>query len=116
MTNLNAEDGLSIYLQRMKIDECFRDLKNLLGLDKLMNKQRTYMEKMVALLTIAYVIGLWLGEALRASLFPENTRKHRLYSGLFVLLKLTPPREFCQISLYASASFPLLILNVRTFV
>jgi hypothetical protein len=28
MTNLSAEEGLAIYLQRMKIDESFRDLKN----------------------------------------------------------------------------------------
>lgn len=34
MTNLKAEDGLDIYLQRMKIEESFRDLKNLLGIEK----------------------------------------------------------------------------------
>jgi hypothetical protein len=36
VTNLSAEQGLDVYLQRMKIDESFRDLKNLLGMDKLM--------------------------------------------------------------------------------
>jgi len=45
MTNLKAEDSLEIYLQRMKIDECFRNMKNFLGLEKLMNKRRTAMEK-----------------------------------------------------------------------
>ena len=50
MTNLDAEQGLTIYLQRMKIDESFRDMKSLLGMEKLMNKRRDHMEKMVALL------------------------------------------------------------------
>jgi transposase len=116
MNNLKAEDGLAIYLQRIKIEECFRDLKNLLGLEKLMNKRRDQMEKMVALLMIAYVIGLWLGEILRTVLLPENTYKHKLYSGLFVFLKLRPPPNFSQCSLQALASFSSLIFNVRTFV
>ena len=50
MTNLDAEQALNIYLQRMKIEESFRDIKNLLGLEKLMNKRHDHMEKMVALL------------------------------------------------------------------
>lgn len=116
MTNLKAEDGLQIYLQRMKIEECFRDMKNLLELEKLMNKRRDHMEKMVALLMIAYVIGLWVGEALRTNLFQENTRKYKLYSGLFIFLKLQPPPNFVQCSLLALASFSAFILNVRTFV
>lgn len=42
MTNLRkAEEGLAIYLQRMKIEEAFRDLKSLLNFHKLMNKRRT---------------------------------------------------------------------------
>jgi hypothetical protein len=40
------------------IEECFRNMKNLLGLEKLMNQQSAYMEKMVALIMIAYAIGL----------------------------------------------------------
>ena len=50
MTNLDTFQGLAIYLQRMKLEESFRDMKNLLGLEKLMNKHRDNMEKMVALL------------------------------------------------------------------
>jgi hypothetical protein len=34
ITNLPAEQGLNIYLQRMKIEGSFRDLNNLLGLKK----------------------------------------------------------------------------------
>ena len=117
MTNLKAEDGLAIYLQRMKIEECFRDMKNLLGLEKLMNKRRSYMEKMVALLVIAYVIGLWLGETLREALFPGDNRKYKLYSGLFVLLKLKliiSLQDYTRISLQAMVSFSQCILGVRT--
>ena len=117
MTNLDAKQGLDIYLQRMKIEESFRDMKNLLGLEKLMNKRRDHMEKMVALLLLAYAIGLWLGETLRSTLFPEDTRKHKLYSGLFVLLKLNlslPKHVFLPISSLALDSFSSLILPVRS--
>ena len=117
MTNLDAKHALDIYLQRMKIDESFRDMKNLLGLDKLMNKRRDHMEKMVALLLIAYAIGLWLGETLRKALFPEGTRKHKLYSGLFVLLKLKltiTRQDFLPISSHALTSFVNLVCPVRS--
>jgi hypothetical protein len=117
MTNLKAEDGLAIYQQRMKIEEAFRDMKSLLGLEKLMNKRRNHMEKMVALLLIAYAISLLLGEELRAFLFSDNDRKQKLYSGLFVLLKfklnISPP-EFRQVSSRALASFALLTHGVRS--
>ena len=44
MTDLDARQGQRIYFARMKIDETFRDLKTLLGLTKLMNKQQAIME------------------------------------------------------------------------
>lgn len=117
MTNLKAEDGLAIYFQRMKIEESFRDMKNLLGLEELMNNHRNHMEKMVALLLIAYSISLLLGETLRTFLFPENDRKQKLYSGLFVMLKLNLnllPPEYYQESSLALASFARLTQGVRT--
>ena len=117
MSNLEAKQGLSIYLQRMKIEESFRDMKSLLDLEKLMNKRRDHMEKMVALLLIPYAIGLWLGETLRSTLFPDGTRKHKLYSGLFVLLKIKLPlshHDFLPISTLPLTSFSYLILNVRS--
>ncbi len=83
MTNLKAEDGLAIYFQRMKIEEAFRDLKSLLNFHKLMNKRRTLMEKIVALILIAYAIALILGETLCDNLFPEGCRKQHIYSGPF---------------------------------
>lgn len=119
MTNLKAEDALDIYLQRMKIEESFRDLKNLLGMGKLMSKRRDHMEKMVALLLIAYTIGLWLGETLRETLFPKDTRKHKLYSGLFIFLilkfDLAPP-DFLRSASTALASLKTCLFPVRIHV
>jgi hypothetical protein len=108
MTDLQAEAGLQIYFQRMKIDESFRDLKNLLHLDKLMNKKSDHMEKMIALVMLAYSIGVLAGEGVRDAIFGEpikpkarapiteripdhpnlrQGKKWKLYSGLFILLK-----------------------------
>jgi|Deesub1362A_J573_1020465.scaffolds.fasta_scaffold15241_2 hypothetical protein len=49
----------------MKIEESFRDLKGLLGMERLMNKTQENMEKMIALLLIVYAIALLVGENLR---------------------------------------------------
>jgi len=108
MTNLEARQGLRIYFARMKIEETYRDLKSLLGLTKLMNKQQIYMEKMIALLLMVFTIGLLVGEELRDLLYAEpiaedelvedkeripgapslkKGKKWKRYSGLFVLLK-----------------------------
>jgi hypothetical protein len=115
MTNLKAEEGLAIYLQRMKIEEVFRDLKSLLNFHKLMNKRRILMEKMVALLLIAYAIALVLGETMRASFFPANSSKNKLYSGLFIFIKLkldlSPP-----LLSQARSAFSQFVFPVRTFV
>jgi len=119
MTNLPAEQGLDFYLQRMKIEQTFRDLKSLLGMDKLMCQKRHWMEQMVALALIAYAIGLVLGETLRTQLFPETSRKRKLYSGLFVLLKLKlslPDQQLKSIHAFALQAFHSILLPVRTFV
>jgi len=108
MTDLKAEVGLDIYFKRMKIDECFRNLKNLLHLDKLMNQKPEPMEKMIALVMLAYSIGVLTGEAVRDAVFGERIedstlalpteripnqpnlrqcRKWKQYSGLFIVLK-----------------------------
>jgi len=47
----------------------------LLNLEKLMNKGQEKLEKMIALVLLAYAIGLLVGE------------KWKLYSGLFIRLK-----------------------------
>jgi hypothetical protein len=108
MTDLKAEVGLQIYFQRMKIDETFRDLKHLLHLDTLMNQKPEQMEKMIALVMLAYSLGVLAGEAVRDAVFGEvihaqtrglstetipgqphlrQSQKWKLYSGLFILLK-----------------------------
>ena len=74
-----------IYKARMKIEESFKDLKSLLQLDKIMNKSRENMEKMIAMVLVAYAIGLLIGEAVRDQMY--QGRKHKLYSGLFILIK-----------------------------
>ena len=115
MTNLKAEEGLAIYLQRMKIEEAFRDLKSLLNFHKLMNKRRTLMEKMVAMILIAYSIALLLGETMRASFFPLDSPKNKLYSGAFIFIKLkldlSPP-----LLSQARSEFSQFVLPVRTYV
>jgi len=119
MTNLPAEQARSFYLQRMKIDESFRDLKHLLGMDKMMFQKRQSMEQMVSLALIAYAIGLVLGETLRSHLFPETSPKRKLFSGLFVLLKLKlalPYPEFRKITSLARQTFHSIVLPVRPFV
>jgi hypothetical protein len=108
MTNLEAKRALRIYFARMKIEETYRDLKSLLGMTKLMNKQQVYMEKMISLLLLIFTIGLLVGEELRDLLYGEpivadepvedkeripgspslkKGKKWKRYSGLFVLLK-----------------------------
>jgi hypothetical protein len=113
MTNMNAMVGLAYYYERMKIEEAFRDLKSLFNFQKLMNKLRTQMEKMVALLLIAYALALILGEAIRAELFPQDSRKHKLYSGPFIFLKLNPDLSPPILALSHSA-FSQMVCPVRT--
>jgi hypothetical protein len=115
MTNLDPMIGLAYYKQRMKIEEAFRDLKSLFHFDKLMNKRRTQMEKMVALLLIAYAIALILGETIRTHLFPEGTRKYKKFSGPYTLLKLKPIISPPILSL-AHSAFSQTIFPVRTHV
>ena len=142
MTNLEAKRGLQIYFARMKIEETYRDLKSLLGLTKLMNKQQVYMEKMVALLLLVFTIGLLVGEELRDLLYGEplvedqpigdhndpipgdptrkKGKKWKRYSGLFVLLKqkwtLTPDQKEAVLRVAFTTFQSLIQPHVRTFV
>jgi hypothetical protein len=139
MTTLEPERGLEIYLKRMKIEETFRDCKDLLHLTKLMNKKQPILEQMIALCLLAYVIGIWFGEAIRDVSYgkliveqlpeallnqpPIDANAHPkwlLYSGLFVLLKqklrLTS-EQVLLVSLAAASAFENLIYaDVRSFV
>jgi len=141
MTNLEAKRGLRIYFARMKIEETYRDLKSLLGLTKLMNKQQVYMEKMVSLLLLTFTIGLLVGEELRDLLYGEpiaadeqvdeteripgepslkKGRKWKRYSGLFVLLKqkwtLSHEQKTAVLDAALTTFRGLVYPNVRTFV
>jgi hypothetical protein len=61
-TNIEPKRALEIYLDRMKIEESFKDLKSLLGPERIMSKERQYMEKLIMLVLIAYTIGVLVGE------------------------------------------------------
>jgi hypothetical protein len=51
--NLDPKTALKIYLDRMKIEESFKDLKSLFGLERIMSKDRQYMEKIIMLVLIS---------------------------------------------------------------
>jgi hypothetical protein len=102
ITNMEPEAGLALYFQRMKIEICFRDLKSLLHIDKVMNKSQLYLNKMLAMVMLAYTISLIVGEAIQdvqyAQVIPHEVylltvasvdKRSRwfLYSGPFLLLK-----------------------------
>lgn len=139
MTDLEPRAASAIYDARMKIEESFRDLKSLLHIDKVMNQKQTLLEKMLALVMLAYSIGLVVGEQTRDSLYGisahsappsaqaipdkpalKQSRKWQLYSGLFVLLKHNLPlslSRFRRILRRALAQFvALLNYPVRTLV
>jgi hypothetical protein len=139
MTSLEAQRGLELYLKRMKIEEMFRDCKDLLHLTKLMNKKQALLEQMIALSLLAYVVGVWFGEAIRDIVYGQleisqlaealwnkpciDANAHPkwwLYSGLFVLLKQKlriSTDQVNAVSLVAASAFTLLVYgNVRSFV
>jgi hypothetical protein len=76
MSNVEEpERALELYRERMKVEQQFRHLKTLLHMDKLMNKRQDYMEKLIAMLCIAYTIGLVIGEHLRDWLHRQSGKK-----------------------------------------
>jgi hypothetical protein len=135
MTNLEPEAGLALYEQRMKIEICFRDLKSLLHIDKVMNKSHQYLDKMLAMVMLAYAICLLVGEVIRdvqyAHVDPkqvsiltvpacEKISRWRLFSGPFLLLKQRyrlNGKILRQIAKVALQIFTQLVYaNVRTLV
>jgi transposase len=94
MSNLDPEVALRIYFHRMKIEESFKDLKDLLGVTKVINKHQEYMEQMVALVLLAFSMAFLIGEAVRDRICvpppigqQEPGKRWQLYSGLFILLR-----------------------------
>jgi len=133
ITNMEPEAGLALYDQRMKIEICFRDLKSLLHINKVMNKSQVYLNKMLAMVMLAYAITLIVGEAIRdvqyAQVIPneldlltvpsvDKRSRWFLYSGPFLLLKRRyrlQPSVLHQIVKAALLIFTHLVFaNVRT--
>jgi hypothetical protein len=136
LTSGEPEDGLKTYTKRMKIETSFRDLKSLLHIDKVMNKSRTYLQKMIALVLMAYAMALLVGEAIRDVRYggvnpksidlwiepdlPKNSKWHS-FSGLFLLLKRSarldrPTLQKIVRAVLTLFSELLLGKNVRSFV
>ncbi|MFN3468043.1 MAG: transposase, partial [Candidatus Brocadiales bacterium] len=88
ITTLEPEEALKKYPMRMKVEECFRDLKDKLGMGQVMSKKRENMEKMVALLMIAYALAVLIGEEVRERL---SYHTKELYSGIHILLRQRLP-------------------------
>ena len=79
ISNLEPGAALEIYRARMKLEESFKDLKSLLFLEKIMNKKRDNMEKMVAMALLAYSIGLLVGEELRECMYGGGKKRGAVF-------------------------------------
>lgn len=78
-TNIEGKRALKIYEDRMKIEESFKDLKSLLGLEKIMSQNRQYMEKLIMLILIAYTIGVLVGEKIRDRMYRNEKKMEPLF-------------------------------------
>ncbi|MBN2250092.1 MAG: transposase [Campylobacterales bacterium] len=136
ITTMEPEEALDLYVKRMKIETSFRDLKSLLHMDKVMNKSQQRLERILALMMIAYAISLLIGEAIRdvqyAQVHPGDLdlltipstvkrSKWHSFSGPFLLLKQRYRLEYHQlrqIVSYILKIFTELVFgkNVRSFV
>lgn len=135
ITNMDPESGLKLYFQRMKIEICFRDLKSLLHIHKVMHKSQLYLNKMLAMVMLTYIITLFIGEAIRdvqyAQVLPQEVdlltvpivdKRSRwfLFSGPFLLLKQryrlqqSVLRQIVKVALLIFTH--LVFANVRTLV
>jgi hypothetical protein len=65
MGSLKPDELLEVYEKRMKVEQTFRDSKSLLNLEKVMSKRRDHLESTLALVLLAYGLGLMIGEAAR---------------------------------------------------
>ena len=136
ITNIDPDRALDIYLQRMKIEMEFRDLKSIFQANTIMNKSKLYLDQMIALLLLSYAIALMVGEAIRdvryADISPDQWDFRSLppcppnspwfsYSGIFVLLRqkrILDHRTLRKLVSCVFSSFSLLVSGdpVRSFV
>ena len=75
-SNLEPQQALEVYRGRMKIEQSFRDVKGLLGLEKAMPKKL-----LIAFMLLAYAVGLLVGETIRAELY-RGKRARGLFGAL----------------------------------
>jgi hypothetical protein len=136
ITNMPPEIALKIYLQRMKIEKTFRELKSILQLDTIMNKSHFFLDQMITLILLTFTITVLIGEAIRdvryAGADPDQIDLKNLpnvgkrsrwhsFSGVFVLLRQRRRLEHTILRKITSRVFTFfcsLILgdNVRSFV
>jgi len=92
--DLEDEEVISAYRERMKIEETFRDWKSYNGVGKLMFRKREILEKLLLVLMVAYTLFTLFGEMVKEKglLNPLERRKK---SGYF-LVKLGVSIELCK--------------------
>lgn len=73
--NLAPEQLVEVYERRMKIEQTFRDAKSLLGMEKVMSKKREQLEITLALVLLAYALGLMVGESARDAAYRWADKK-----------------------------------------
>lgn len=86
MGNLPPASLVEVYLKRMKIEQTFKDAKSLLNLEKVMSKRREQLETTLALVLLAYGLGLMIGEEARDEAYyggGNEKRGRRTGSGSF---------------------------------
>jgi hypothetical protein len=120
ITNLEPEEALRLYRERMKIETSFRDMKSIFNLNKIMNKSLLYLKRMISLLLIAYAISALVGEAIRDVRFagvrpdevdlltiPKTIADTRWYSfsGVFLLLRRRRRLSFATLAKIVSRVF-----------
>lgn len=75
MGNLPADELACVYEKRMKIEQTFKDSKSLLEMEKVMSKKREQLEITLALVLMAYALGLMVGEAARDEAYTQTDEK-----------------------------------------
>lgn len=88
MGNLKPDELLEVYEKRMKIEQTFRDSKSLLNLEKVMSKRRGHLESTLALVLLAYGLGLLIGEAARDAAYGGDSERDEKRGST-----IAPPRR-----------------------
>ncbi|MEO2065736.1 MAG: transposase, partial [Desulfurobacteriaceae bacterium] len=82
--DLEDEEVISAYRERMKIEETFRDWKSYNGVEKLMFRKREILEKLLLVLMVAYTLFTLFGEMLKEKVV-LNPLERRKKSGYFLV-------------------------------